>query len=532
MYGGTITGISVPSHDNAANAGSDDYATIVVTYSVAATPGKVQLLWGGHLAASGGPRGWGAGLGAGNINGGPYHFKWAGVDGSSIGSRDNQIMADAIQVPASPTPTATNTATTVPSSTATRTPTVTPSPTPACPSTPLGVAAPFNMFMLGNVNQSGSDTEGRMAIGGTATLANYDIGLKLTNSNGTRDDLIVGANVSYNSGQVNNGNAVYVGTGSFTSVNFLHGSYRQGSVMDFTAAGNYLRNASTYWSTLAATGTSTFQYGGYTLTGNNAGLNVFTVSGSNLANANQFIINAPAGSTVLINIDGTADRMQNFGFTLNGVNRQGVLFNFYQATTLTLSGIGVEGSVLAPLAAFTFTSGNINGQIIGASLSGQGQTNYYLFTGCLPAPPASPTNTATRTATNTPSNTPTNTPVPPTNTATRTATNTPSNTPSNTPVPPTNTATRTADQHAEQTPSNTPVPPTNTATRHPDQHPGAADQHRDRDADQYPGATDQHGHAHPDPHPHPDGDEHAHPAGNLSGRDADPYRHPGLDADG
>ena len=439
-------------------------------------------------------------------------------------------MADAIQVPATPTATATNTATTAPSSTATRTPTVTPSPTPACPSTPLGVAAPFNMFMLGNVNQSGSDTEGRMAIGGTATLANYDIGLKLTNSNGTRDDLVVGANVGYNSGQVNNGNAVYVGTGSFTSVNFLHGSYRQGSVMDFTAAGNYLRNASTYWSTLAATGTSTFQYGGYTLTGNNAGLNVFTVSGSNLANANQFIINAPAGSTVLINIDGTTDRMQNFGFTLNGVNRQGVLFNFYQATTLTLSGIGVEGSVLAPLAAFTFTSGNINGQIIGASLSGQGQTNYYLFTGCLPAPPASPTNTATRTATNTPRTRPTRRCRRPTRPrAPR----------------PTRRATRRATPRCRR-PTRPRAPrPTRRARRRqhpgaadqhghadPDQHPGAADQHRDRDADQYPGATDQHGHAHPDPHPHPDGDEHAHPAGNLPGRDADPHRHPGLDADG
>jgi uncharacterized repeat protein (TIGR01451 family) len=100
MYGGTITGISVPSHDNAAGAG-DDYATVVVTYSVADTASDrlVQLLFGGHLAPSTGPRGWGVGLGAGSVSGGPYHIKWQAADGVSIGNRDNQIMAGAILAP-------------------------------------------------------------------------------------------------------------------------------------------------------------------------------------------------------------------------------------------------------------------------------------------------------------------------------------------------------------------------------------------------------------------------------------------------
>src|SRR5436190_10749884 len=74
MYGGTITGVSVPTHDNAAGPG-DDYATIAVTYSVAstATDTKVQLLFGGHLAASTGPRGWVANVGSSVINGRPDH---------------------------------------------------------------------------------------------------------------------------------------------------------------------------------------------------------------------------------------------------------------------------------------------------------------------------------------------------------------------------------------------------------------------------------------------------------------------------
>ena len=97
MYGGTITAISAPVHDNAAGSG-DDFASITVTYSVAstATDTKVQLLFGGHLAASSGPRGWGNNVGSSFIKGGPYHIKLTQVDDSSIGNRDNQINSAAI----------------------------------------------------------------------------------------------------------------------------------------------------------------------------------------------------------------------------------------------------------------------------------------------------------------------------------------------------------------------------------------------------------------------------------------------------
>jgi hypothetical protein len=101
MFGGTITNVTTPVHDCVAagacnNPSVDDYATITITYSVASVPQKVQLLFGGHLAAGLGTRGWGAGLGSSNISGGPYHIKWDLADGTSIGNRDNQIMGSAI----------------------------------------------------------------------------------------------------------------------------------------------------------------------------------------------------------------------------------------------------------------------------------------------------------------------------------------------------------------------------------------------------------------------------------------------------
>jgi hypothetical protein len=101
MYGGTITGVTVPVHDCVAtgkcnDASVDDYASTTITYT--ATPGNVQLLFGGHLAvgSAGGARTWGLGNGASDISGGPYHIKWTASDGASIGNRDNQIMGSAI----------------------------------------------------------------------------------------------------------------------------------------------------------------------------------------------------------------------------------------------------------------------------------------------------------------------------------------------------------------------------------------------------------------------------------------------------
>jgi len=108
MFGGTLTASSAITHDCTTlttQCATDDYATVTVTYSVPAgtSTRNVQLLFGGHLAVSVGPLGWGAGLGSTSVNGGPYHIKWDLADGASIGNRDNQIMAGANNPPPPPT---------------------------------------------------------------------------------------------------------------------------------------------------------------------------------------------------------------------------------------------------------------------------------------------------------------------------------------------------------------------------------------------------------------------------------------------
>lgn len=94
--GSSPPAMTEPVHDNAANVGSDDYATTTISFVTTTANAYVQLLFGGHLSAPTGGTGWGSGLGAGSISGGPYHIKWDGADGASVGSRDNQIMSSGI----------------------------------------------------------------------------------------------------------------------------------------------------------------------------------------------------------------------------------------------------------------------------------------------------------------------------------------------------------------------------------------------------------------------------------------------------
>ncbi len=118
---------------------------------------------------------------------------------------------------------------------------------------------------------------------------------------------------------------------------------------------------------------------------------------------------------MLINVDGIMAELDRFGFFRKvdggwvrvpddpGKRHDGrltrrVVFNFFDATALSIHHIGVKGSVLAPWADLTFYDGHVDGNLIVRSLQapplGQcgntsaprctGQVNQYLF---IPEPP-------------------------------------------------------------------------------------------------------------------------------------------------
>ncbi|MCL1470828.1 choice-of-anchor A family protein [Argonema antarcticum] len=258
----------------------------------------------------------------------------------------------------------------------------------------LGVASDYNVFTLGNFTQTSTDVEGKLAVGGNATFTGgFGVGSHLSSNTG--NVLVTGGNLNLNNGQVNHGNVVYGGTANVSGVGFPNGTLSKGNPIDFNAAGDYLKGLSSYLAGLTPTATTTVQaWGAINLSGNSSSLNIFNLSGAALSKTNYFeIANAGKDSTVVVNVSGKDVSMKNFGFNIGGISRQNVLYNFYEATSLDVSGIGIEGSILAPLAALNFNNGQINGNVIAGSVTGNGESHNYLFNGALPNMPSTSRDT-------------------------------------------------------------------------------------------------------------------------------------------
>lgn len=255
----------------------------------------------------------------------------------------------------------------------------------------LGIASDYNVFVLGDMTQKNTDSEGKVAVGGNANLENFYAGMSLPDSDSNGDVLVVGKELSFTNGTVK-GDVVYGTTANVSNVTL--GSLEQGTPLDFDAAGKELSELAKSLSSLSATGTKNIAYGGVTLTGSDSKLNIFNLAATDLDGVHSLNLNVTDGSTVVVNIGGLDATLKNLGININGsqttAQRQNVIYNFYEATNLFASGVGIQGSVLAPFAHFNFDNGQLNGNLIAASLTGGGQTNRYLFNGDLPDSPEQP----------------------------------------------------------------------------------------------------------------------------------------------
>ncbi|MDP4195016.1 MAG: choice-of-anchor A family protein [Bacteroidota bacterium] len=241
----------------------------------------------------------------------------------------------------------------------------------------LGTAADYNLFVLNDLIQPSSDTQGKLAVAHDAELANYSVGDVLPSNSG--NVLVVGRKLTYKSGRVYGD----VAFGSFidtTHWNLSDGKITQSSPIDFNAASLYLNNLSSQLAVLEQNGTSKFEYGQISLTGTNQDINRFNISASDLSKCNDFLIDVPANSTVLINVSGNNIDWKG-GFALKGATNSNVLINFFEASDLKISSIEVKASILAPKATLDFPSGLISGQVIAYNVKGSGQFNNVKFIG-------------------------------------------------------------------------------------------------------------------------------------------------------
>jgi len=102
IYGNTAVSAASVAFDGYSGSTDNQYANYTLTWTSSSDSIVIELA--GHLAAGTDPIlqpgvGYGAGYGSASISGGPYHFKLSYLDGSSLGSQDNQIKGADILLP-------------------------------------------------------------------------------------------------------------------------------------------------------------------------------------------------------------------------------------------------------------------------------------------------------------------------------------------------------------------------------------------------------------------------------------------------
>src|SRR5690606_27105506 len=134
----------------------------------------------------------------------------------------------------------------------------------------------------------------------------------------------------------------------------------------FIGERDYLQELSTNLPNLPATVRVIMQWCRLELTGDCiSDLQVFNVNGTDLDIAHTFAVNCiPTGATVILNVSGQDVSIKSMGMQSLSNIRDKVLFNFSQATSLKMTSVGIEGSMLAPFAQVDQPAGRVDGQVI------------------------------------------------------------------------------------------------------------------------------------------------------------------------
>jgi choice-of-anchor A domain-containing protein len=236
----------------------------------------------------------------------------------------------------------------------------------------------WSVVTSGNLDMV-NDIQGRAYIGGDVVVPNSfntaTVGSAAIPA--TDISLAVGGNIDAGGDLHVNGGSVVAG-GAFLSNVIMNSG---GSKTSNDAAGlpaspaAQITSASQYWSTLAAnSGTAAAANGQLNFNcAQNSSLAVFNISANTMFNSGYqgFTLNpALATGDVIINVSGTSVDWSTGGFfsQFNTSAWDGrVLFNFYQATSVTLSGL-IGGYVVAPNADVT-EGNNIDGGVMAKDLT-------------------------------------------------------------------------------------------------------------------------------------------------------------------
>jgi choice-of-anchor A domain-containing protein len=251
-----------------------------------------------------------------------------------------------------------------------------------------------NLVVGGSLTAQSGTINGNVFVGGAT--ANLSSGVTIQGSLS-----LTGANSSLNASS-NGGSspsAVYVTSSTtvndpsyWTAARTSGAPTTPAAPLDVFGSSTDIVNASTGLTALSGATTVSSTGGTINVTLSKSGLNVIdlniangaTITGINITNANGV---TPTG--LIINVNGNNLNFNGGTFNLGSLANNQVLFNFGNATTLSLQNLAFEGALLAPLATVNFSSGHIDGALIANNYNGPGQINDIGFNDPLPTYAAS-----------------------------------------------------------------------------------------------------------------------------------------------
>jgi choice-of-anchor A domain-containing protein len=270
-------------------------------------------------------------------------------------------------------------------------------PPAGCRQGSLGNAADNNVLVRRTAALAGMKSGGRLSVGGNVTGANWQAGLDLP-SQPNRIDAAFNADVTSASGHAPNGSIAVAGrvTGSLQAA----GSVRTETTPSIRVDARWADDAAAAWAQAAVTApvvvsdssaaTKTLRF-----EGQNAQVNVFSLTATQLATARKTQLRIPNGSMAIINVTGNSftaagsndgtmwDGAAYTAYPSNSTSaiadayRTHVVWNFATANTVNVSGFTLEGTLLAPKASVSTSGSRINGSMFVDTMASAGTTSAY-----------------------------------------------------------------------------------------------------------------------------------------------------------
>ena len=270
-------------------------------------------------------------------------------------------------------------------------------PPAGCRQGSLGNAADNNVLVRRTAALAGMKSGGRLSVGGNVSGANWQAGLDLP-SVPNRIDAAFNGNVTSASGHAPNGSISVAGrvTGSLQAA----GSVRTETTPSIKVDMGWADDASSAWAQSASTApvvVSDASSNNKTLRfeGQNAQVNIFSLTATQLASARKTQLRIPNGSLAIINVTGNSflstgsndgtlwDGAAYTAYSANSTSavaeayRTHVVWNFPTANTIDVGGFTLEGTMLAPKASVSTSGSRINGSMFVDTMASAGTTSAY-----------------------------------------------------------------------------------------------------------------------------------------------------------